>query len=746
MGTPSHTSVSHVTRNVLVWALCSLCSANVLAQGLNLDPGNTPRAGDGLHALELAQQLSSQATALHNDRGSTAEKRRNRAKASLRMVAAELLRSGENAGASGSSAVLYGLTLASNIRAFDDLIDNRLGSVDAAILELVAASEPGSGAFDSVASTPEQLDQALARALAPLASATLDESVKHGGWWLERSERSNEESKDSDPVATVNQWLATGQIDPDTASSLRSFAQQGEAVSRIPAAFAQWQHAWRNISELIIARENARTRFGNNTADHLVSIASACAQTLADPDADQGAFLHAQHQLGISAWSVRTWQLLEASLSNASNRTMRDPLRSMIEYRIPDAGTPVRAGQTILSDEVRDAVDAMVTLLSSPMHLPDEDRLVRQLKPARRYFAKELNTSTDQLARFLPDVLTGKVTLADPGLLSAMQTQRDMIGAMRLLIAASDTLCGTIGDPGTGMRSVAPLWSRAADQALKLSQDLDNREGAEEAQKKFRQLLLDLSRFGLLPGEDGLSQASKSIDSTWAKLTNNRHAELGNTIPVSRQEWITKLGREGAEPEALRLDALTETMDILVSAVRVADVTGWKQNSNVTANSRELWVQHWAGWELTNTALGMLLDDLEPDLHQLVTLAIDSDPYDALDKAKEIRQNHAVVLLAGELDAAASLHIGRSAPDINPADLNRLPDQLLPMIEISFGVPADNAWLIGSRPDIASACRYAEEYANRSSRDATAEQFRSYAAQRAFVALEAVRANRRPEG
>lgn len=742
--------MKHLTHRIIVRLRRIVCLFGVLiaqtavAQGLNLGSPIVPRPGDGVRALELAQQLADRAESLRRGHGNARDQRQLLAQSAIRSVAAELLRSGEGAGIDGAAAVLAGVTIANNLPAFDELLTDHLVRIDDAALELIAAGAPGNGAYDAIARTPGRIDAVLAGFFAPLCAEVLDTSIQHGGWWgVETKSTALSPESGAQPDAQIIAWQTAGSIDTSTADAVRAFAGFREQALFHPGSLSQWQAMWMHIATVVDALPDIQARFGKDTSDQTTSRVANIAISLADPSADIALFQHARDQLETTAWAVRKWKQLESSLSNASNRSLRDTFRALVTCEVALGASQPTAGTSTLSPDTRRNIEAVSTLLTIPVTLPSEDRLVRQLRPARRTLAKELNTSTDQLARLLPDVYSGKTTQADPALLAAMQTQRELIGMMRLLAASSHTLSGFVTDSGTV--AAAPMWTRLADHALKLSQDMDKRDDADDARKKFRQMLLDLTRFGLLPGEDTLNQSSDTIDTSWGALTKNRHRELLALLPSARTEWMDAVGRQSAEAEALRLDALAEMMDVLASAVRVADAINWQQ-PGTARQSRVMWIEHWAGWSLSTDALDRLLDDLQPDLQQLVDLAIDADPYDAMDKAKDIRQTHAVVLLAGELDSVAALHVGRSPPEVHPASLNRLPSQIRPLIELSFGPPQTDAWLIEYRTDIANACRYAEEYAARPAADNTAERMRSFAAGRAAVVLDVIRTRRKPEG
>jgi hypothetical protein len=337
----------------------------------------------------------------------------------------------------------------------------------------------------------------------------------------------------------------------------------------------------------------------------------------------------------------------------------------------------------------------LLPLIRAVQDLPDEKGLVRQTRPAYRVLRATLVGTRARLLLALPDVIDKALASTDPGLVAAINSHKEALEDAQALVAASAILAepGRAAEPPTAER-----WRHVADQLLKLGQEMGRPESRSRALLAHHDLLTQVQRYALLPGEDELVSAGRGISSpvlhsdAWAALTGGKAAELAARVGAARSRWSVAVGAKGKATDAeLRpMEELRELMRV-ASALAALDI-----GADGTPGPGAAGLGAWAAWELSPAAVQASAAPAARALPELVAGLLDPKGADLTDRIADLGRQAGVVIPAGELARAAR------ARGIAPGPVLR---------ECAIGGPPPQAWRRQDLAPVAGICRYAEEAA-----------------------------------
>ncbi len=667
--------------------LTLLLSLHAHAQRLDLGPSaTTPKPGDGLAALALADLLDNEATALRAP-GKAAH-------AALRRLASRLLRDGENAGQPGSEAVLAGLTLASNRAEFDTL--------------LTAQDAPTRRYITSVIDTtdhsilPREIDLLLRDALAPLVTS----ASPNCGWWLDESTPA--------PAATIETGALTTRLDHRFLSD-NATAALAQLIELCQAA--EHEPAYRNTAVEWASLVTRAARALDEPADWLdmpardrlrADLAAGLELLFAEPETARASIARTATLLDI----INATDALDSKLQS---RDLRDAVNRLVAA--PD-GDPKRAPAAVNS--IAAAYFRTLKLLDAETTVPPPDSLVRQVRPLREPLSRAHRTSADRLALRLPDILATPDPMTNPGLLAAINALTRTAADLALPQTLSTMLTTWTGDPSrpppptrepTPTQELGALATRVQRLAIAASKPAE----AADALAQLRELA-DIAAFVFhMPGEDELRRGGQS--SGWPGVTANQRDRIVFVLDQARAEWIRSAASDDASATTARLRTIASAIELLRDG---ADISVMRR---AFSRGQPPAINAWPGIELTQPALDTLAENLNRDLPEIATLIARGDDLSIAESRIEVlREAFAAVRLIARLERVAR---------------TRSPTACSPASELALGPPLPNAWLRLHRHQLATICRAGFEAA--ASRSATRQQFSKQANTTAAEVLSALR-------
>lgn len=667
------------------------------AQLLDLGSAQPPAPGTGAAALGLGAQLRDEASRLGMDI-------RSRARAAVRQAGAALLEAGEASGATGSTTVVLGRTIAARLPTLDALLTD--AATPEPVLHLLV-HDLTSGIERAKAPTPEP-ERYVRDALAELARTT---GAPTGGFgWVERHSRA------APPGLPIDQWGAAG-LGAEGAAALRRYAALLEAGEQWPSMRRASGHAWRVVAE---AGEVLDTSVEWIDASARMALAGQFEQAALGltSSEEHDAALQEMRRLARLARLIRATDAMELAGQGASLLTRRAQ-----GALVAAIGTP--AGDLQGAIRTLDAYERILGLVRARGDLPDDLNLVRQVRPAYRTLWNESRQTELALAQAMPDVLRRPEAMTEPGMLAAIAAHQRAIDDLRALAALSAVLAQPDAEAGREP-PVAREWERIASRVLELGQDVMRRDRRAAALPVLRQFAEQAPRFLALAGEADLG----GNDPAWGAVTGGRPADLAQQIAERRRLWLSAWERGHADSmqlEGERLVMLAALMETLADAAVVETVTAAGDGA---PEPRYAALQAWPGWQLPASTLGTLARGLTARAGTATALAIDGDPAEALKAVQKLRGDYAGALLAGRLTVLCE-PIGLAAFGAAAA-----------VNEVGAGSPIEGeSWLGAHRQALADVCRYAEELpaADRMGARDRASQLRGFVNAQALLVLDALR-------
>ncbi len=639
--------------------LTLLLSFHTSAQRLDLGPAaTTPKPGDGLAALALADLLDNEAKTLRAPDET--------AHAALRRLAARLLREGENAGEPGSEAVLAGLTLASNRAEFDTLLSAQDAPTRRYIANVIDTTD------HSI--QPREIDLLLRDALAPLVT----NASPNCGWWLDKPATT--------PAATIDTTTLASLLDhrflsDNATAALAQLIELCESAEREPAyrsTAAEWTDL---VASAARALDEPVAWLDMPARDRLRADLSAGLELLfAKPET-------ARASLTRTATLLDIIDATEALDAKRQSRELRDAVNRLVAAA---EGDPKRTPAAVRS--IAAAYFRALDLLDAEAALPPPASLVRQVRPLREPLSRAHRTSADRLALRLPDLLATPDPMTNPGLLAAINALTRTAADLTLPQTLSTMLTTWTGDPSrpppptrepTPTRELGALAVRVQQLAIATGKPAE----ADEALAQLRELA-DIAGFLFhMPGEDELRRGNDSPE--WRRVTNNQRGRLEFLIDQTRADWIRAAASDDAPAQTIRLRAIAATVELLRDGAALEAVR------RDFARGRPPAINAWPGIELTGASLDVLLLNLRLTLGSMATRAArDDEPSAVLAYTSELRAEYAAAFLIARLNRSARA---------------RLSTPCGPAAECALGPPLPDAWLADYRRNLAIVSRAAFE-------------------------------------
>lgn len=595
---------AHLLRACLASAL--LASPAVFGQGgqplLNLGSApQAPEAGSGAAALALAQALEREADGLRG------QGTRGHARASVRGLAAVLLRTGEAAGAAGSERIVLGLTLARGMGEIDAAIAAAEGPAIEGALELAAmdldrgpealSARNGEGSVD-VQRTVRDAAAALADALLPATAAPAGRD-----------------------------WGQIQSLSPETAAALESASTLLTEAASHPAYRAAAERLRRVLDEAALAAAAPPPWLPVGARDAIVERVTAAARGLVDPTARAEAAAALERAARLNR------------LINAADRLEETPAVRKARTQVAEfaAAAPGEADTERIA-----AAQRILDAAGARLDLPEERMLPRQVRPAWRQLLVQSRQTEAKLLPMVETALTRVDAMSDPAVLSALAAHRVVIDDLRLL----ERTAARIVEEGPPDRepAVAERWKRVADRLLKLGQDLGRPQDRDAALAGLRELTGQIDRYAVMPGEEELREANQGrgrLAAAWARLTGGKGEALLIELSDRRSGWVQgwdRQGYAGTASDLARLQAIRGLMETLHDAA-AADA-----NSETYARLNST-----TGWEMSAETLARLAGDLTERCVEATEAMSTGDTEKCNGLVAEIREARAAVLLAGRL-------------------------------------------------------------------------------------------------
>ncbi|MDQ7013985.1 MAG: hypothetical protein Q9O74_08840 [Planctomycetota bacterium] len=679
---------THTLRTLVTICLILLLSLHAHAQRLDLGPSaTTPKPGDGLAALTLADLLDNEARALQAPDET--------AHAALRRLASRLLREGENAGQPGSEAVLAGLTLASNRAELDTLLTAQDTPTRRYIADIIDTTE------HSI--RPREIDLLLRDALAPLVT----NASPNCGWWLDEPATTPHATIDTTSLAAL---LDHRFITDNATTALTQLIELCQAAEHEPA-YRNTAVEWADlVTRAARALDEPANWLDMPARDRLRADLSAGLELLFDEPET------ARASLARTATLLDIINATDALDSKLQSRDLRDAVNRLVAAA---DGDPKRAPDTVHA--IATAYLRALKLLDAETTLPPPNALVRQVRPLREPLSRAHRTSADRLALRLPDILATPDPMTNPGLLAAINALTRTAADLALPQTLSTMLTTWTGDPSRPPPPTTrePMPTRELGAlAVHIQQLAIAASKPAEAANALAQLreLADIAAFVFhMPGEDELRRGGQS--SGWPDLTANQRDRIVFVLDQARAEWIRSAASDDAPATTARLRTIASAIELLRDGAEISVMRRAFSRGQPPA------INAWPGIELTQPALDTLAENLNRDLPEIATLiARDDDLSLAESRIEVLHKAFAAVRLIARLERTARTH---SSTTCSPAT------------ELALGPPLPNAWLRLHRHQLATICRAGFEAS--ASRATTRQQFSKQANTTAAEVLSALR-------
>jgi len=702
--------------------LLSACTVAAHAQVLEFDEPLTPPELDRFtYANHLIGDLEREiAQHLANERGADPlEKLTLQAMVNVRVMAADLLSTGDRAGKDGCITLLAGLTLAQGRDAVDASLHNavafgkriatapQVSADDQQRLREIIESlrlfneKAVTNAQDIRTTDVAQLDRAVAALLTPLGDAiSAIERTPIENHWIASSMVKPTPAMTMVRLPGVNPAigptirtlaqaradLASMSLREDTKVELDGIIDFLERGSAFPDLRPQVEASLRHISQVI---------------DLLTSLANA--DWLDDVSRD--AYLDRLH-LGVVLFKdPRTRERGQRHLDRLeSSRIIIDRITGLAQAKVPiravrsafltaDAMIEDPAQAELGQEQLR-KLEIVLARMLTYRDLGQAD-LRRDLQLVERQLDQNYREAEAHLLEEIDTLTTRPGALADPAFASLMQDQDNYLSdiqRVRRLPEWVDTM--RLIDPD----SAGPFHNQTRKMATWLL-DTNRRPDALRAMDQFEQ---QVGLFYPLPFEAEL----RSGDPVAVQATGALHDKLIRRIDSTRRDWARAWADgDAGSAEANHLLLLHRLLQTMADTAHLLDLSASPEALN-----------RWACWELSAPAVARAASDLPGRLKLASAAAVDED-LDALEKQlTEIDRDAPVAKLLGRLVQVIG-EAARNLPDGAAGTLGQLTQQA-----------QRDAWWLRKRNDLAVLCRYVAEaeFARSSNRKSLQEELTAF--------------------
>jgi hypothetical protein len=609
-----------------------------------LDLGAAPHApepGTGASAIALAESLDRDAAALES------KGPREHAQAAVRRLAQKLAVTGEAAGEAGSERLVLARTLGRGLPEIDQTLAGLTDATAEARLALIAHD-----LLDAVAA----LDS---------AGADTQRTVRDGLASLAQIGPAL-----GTPPDPAREWTKVTSLDPPVAAALESAERFLTEAEGWPAYRASAARLRTFLREAGVAVATPPPWLGAPARKALAEQTRAAAAALVEPTT--------RAQAGPALERVARLARLVAALDHLEDSAPTKKTRAAAAAFI---ATPAGEGDA----ERLDAASRLLDLIQARSHLPEEKTLARQVRPAWRSLLAAARQSELKLLPLVDNALAHPGGLSDPAVLAAMASHKQNLDDLRQLATLNGLM--TEGSPPDKEAAVIDRWKRIADRVIKLGQDMAKPSDRDAAVAMLREMTSQVDRFGSLPGEAELRDATKgrgTLAASWGRVTGGKGEALLTELSDRRSGWLQgwdRAGYAGTQGDIQRLEGIRALLLILRDAA-AADPTGPAYPV----------LQATTGWELSPEAMTELSGDLVEKCAKATTAMAAGDAEQCSKLVTEIRDQRCGALLAGRLARDPGTPANWAA------------------VEACGGcAPPCPGWTDHHGAEVMSVCRYAEE-------------------------------------
>ncbi len=615
------TSSSTLFTTAFAALLTALFVSSVSAQMLDLDRPSPPVLNEPT-AIDLAiESLVEESRRL----GRRLEvPPRVEAQIGVRTLAANLLR------LSTPHAQHWGQTIAQRLGAIDAiLLDDQIPEAVAFLL-IADLDVP---AFDLPSETAD-LDRFIRDAFAELSTHALAPQARIG--WVGPPESP---ATLAEFLESLSRWELAGVVGPQLAADLRDLTGAAESWPAYAGSARALQSLILRGARLIEqstlsegAQQEARARFARAVGDAL------------SPELQERAFaeLRELSDLGI---------MLEQAQALANRDAAKAVMMSIEQSLVSDAMMARPPDFTLAR--------TILALLAERKSLPQEDTIVRALRPAWRALSSVVRQSEIDLSGVVPMALTETSAMSDPGVLAPLGMHRAALDDLRIVLLANELL----EDPGATAREAVVRDDRRALAAriLEIGQALGDPASADRATRTLRDLGEQLAVLDRLRGCVG----------NLSSLTSDTQSSLTDEIELTRGAWIDAWSNDRADD----LDQIMPRLELLADLCeRVADLT--------VLTDGPLCLHAWPAFELSPRLARIITQQAGDRLEQTATVLLASELTRARDRLETYADEHRVLILLARVERG-----------LRARGLVRDPG----VLDLVAGTPAPNAWLADLR-------------------------------------------------
>jgi hypothetical protein len=605
-----------------------------------------------------------------------------RASLNCRIIAAELIGQGADAGRDGAVSTLIGLRLAHGRAAIDGVLldiaaafrddPNGLEEIGPRTIEFIRRFNDNALDLAETMRTLDatELDTSVPRVLAPLVAAVtpfLDgPPVSH--WPLAAGAATPVAATPAQTFEMLEASLAGCPMRDDTRAALATVLDFLKRGAHYPELTPQVEAGRRRVADVLEAVQRfARASWlDETTATEYADRLHAALSMYADPSRRRAAGARLTRLAAVSLVVDRVTTLDGKGLP--ARRVAAAVVAA--DHSADDPSVPGDVAVANLG-HLAGIFDRMIDYRTRPaVDLPRDLRVVHQ-KLARLYETAE-DALIDGLAVLAddPDPFTHPATAT---LVSEHAQYLRDLDRLRQAPAWIETV--TSLEP----RATASFQRQLRRMSNGLL-DTNRRPDAVRAMDHFEQ---QRAMFVPMPFESELASAAEPAIVASGGLAS----ELLDVIAATRRAWAESWGRGDAASAAandlLVLYRLTRRMEDAVELIRLEGATPI--------------VDRWAAWEMPRPLLSRASAEIPTRLKLATASAVAGRGREVVEQLGEIDREAPMVLL-----------VGRLSVELGPA-LDPLPGGVTALLGQLVSAPSPNAWMLERRADLAALCRYAVE-------------------------------------
>lgn len=687
--------------------MCTLLTSSAAAQILRLGSPRPPALDEDTYAASIVREMQSEITSLleESDDPTSTRAVSRRARLNIRLIAAELLKRGDQLGSEGSVAIVTGLALANGRGELDAALErllalDRAGTTNSPTLDRFRAAFGALTRFNRAAENilPDiaglsinALDTQLPVALAALRYAiAMIEDAEPVSHWIVEADADSALPLALEELAAQLDAVLTDEAARDAIRESIAYLERGRRLPDFQPLVEQYR---RELERLLRAGEAIRA------ADWI-------------SDERRTSLVDSLHASAIGFREIETRQDAIATIARLA--AIRQLLAPLSEFQMPGpnrldprgARTLLDVGLTMLGE---DGAGVSGELWPRLMAVIDHMRafrdastasISRELRGEMRNVANRLQAAYVEaetaLIEQLGSMTLGAGSIGDPAFLSLLANHERALDDLLRLRRLPMWLARVESINSQAATAIEGHLRRFAEDVLSPArrQIAINALGAFEEQARL---------FTVLPFENELREDTEVARA----LTNGRAVELLRRAQELRGQWTTMWAR--GEQTGSVVSELTLVRRLLRTMSDVASLRAIGEDG-----PREL--NPWSGWEITLDVLGSATNDLTNRLRFATEAVLTNNRDELVRQLDRLDEELPLPALVGRVDSLVGDRV------------RALPTGAVGVIgQVAFA-PDANAALLRERRVIAEVCRYALEarYAELGNRAPLAGSIREY--------------------